>query len=44
MTGNYSSYYMIEQLARMIQSDKQSQASKRRRFQKARNAARKLAK
>lgn len=44
MTGNYSSYYMMEQMARMIQIDKQSQASKRRRFVKARNAVKNLVK
>lgn len=38
------SYYMIEQLARIIQQDKQSQAFKRRRFQKARRAIQTLTK
>ncbi len=38
------SYYMLEQRARMIQKDKESQALKRRRFQKARRAIQKSAK
>ncbi len=36
------SYYMLEQMARQIQTEKQSQALRNRRFQKARQLVRNL--